>query len=109
MMAVITKVQQRPSKAQTLAAPSVQQHRGRMIGVIIFAVVILAAIVLLIVYGQQIAGKAIALVPTTLKTGEAGIPIGPQSSVKVGDAPQELTVYANLGGEDGYGFHFVMR
>ncbi len=109
MKVIQSQPKSRPSRAQPAAvAPPVQSHRGRMIGVIVFAVVLLALIVFLIIYGTQFAGKAIAFQPTVLKAGEAGIPFRAGTTMTV-DETQEFTVHANLGVGESYGFHFVMQ
>ncbi len=109
MKVIQSQPKSRPSRAQPVAAaPPVQHHRGRMIAVIAFAVVLLVAIVLFIVYGTQIAGKAVAFVPITMKAGEAGIPIKVGTTMTVSEI-QDFTVYAHLGTGDSYGFHFAMQ
>ncbi|MBI2102213.1 hypothetical protein HYT55_00090 [Candidatus Woesearchaeota archaeon] len=104
----------RYTKSSTSSVPPVQgvtpivQHKGRMIGLIIFAVVLIVAITLLILYGKQFAGKAIAVAPGTLLAGQAGIPLDPTTTMAVGET-QDLSIYVNLGAGDAYGFHFVLR
>src|SRR3989344_6705319 len=100
--------QLRPTKvAQSSLSVPVVQHKGRMFGLIIFAVVLVAAIVLLIVFGKQFAGKAIAISPELLAAGEAGIPITSGTKMTVGEK-QEVNVWAALEKGDAYGFHFKM-
>ncbi len=111
MMKVIqSQPKSRPSRAQPVAvAPPVQQHRGRMIAVIVFAIVLLAAIILFIAYGKQIAGKAIAIAPESLVAGQAGVAgvsLSAGSSMTI-NKPDYFDVYANFpAGKDANGFDF---
>ncbi|MBS3170017.1 hypothetical protein J4210_06045 [Candidatus Woesearchaeota archaeon] len=98
----------RSSKSQPSTAVPVIQHKGRMIGLIIFAIVLVAGIAAVLLYGTEFAGKAVALAPETLKVGEAGIPIKAGTTMKVGET-QDMTVYANLGEGDAYGFRFLLK
>ncbi len=109
MKVIQSQPKSRSSRVQPVAAAlPVQHHRGRMIAVIVFAVVLLVAIVLFIVYGTQIAGKAVAFAPEKLNAGEGGIPVRAGTTMTVDDT-QDFIVYAHLGASDGYGFHFEMQ
>ncbi len=115
-MKVVSKVSVSPSKVQSSVQPVQQpvntvpviQHKGRMVGLIIFAVVLVAAITFVLIYGTQFAGKAIAIAPEVLKAGEAGIPLKAGSTMNV-ESEEQFTVYANLGNKDAYGFSFDLN
>ncbi len=95
------------SRAQpVVTVPPVQQHRGRMIAVAVFAVVLLALIVFFVLYGKQIAGKAIATAPTTLQDYQAGIPLAAGASTEVGKT-EVFNVYAQPR-EGANSFYFVL-
>ncbi|MBI4152367.1 hypothetical protein HY495_01540 [Candidatus Woesearchaeota archaeon] len=98
----------RSSKPQSSTAVPVVQHKGRMIGLIIFAIVLVAGIAAVLLYGTEFAGKAVAIAPSALTAGEAGIPIKAGTTMKVGET-QAMAVYANLGQGDAYGFRFLLR
>jgi len=107
MKVIQSTAKPRSSKVQPVAtAPPVQQHRGRMIAVVIFAVVLLALIMFFVFYGKQIAGKAIATAPTTLQDYQAGIPLAVGASTEVGKT-EVFNVYAQPR-EGANSFYFVL-